>query len=94
MKMEIYIFLKEIGIKYIRHISDFKTFEDLQNMAKSKLEIFLQSLMPSCLRGDEEKKHGIDFCSILTSYNMDVIKKNYKMIYDILDVKGLSFEFR
>ena len=76
---ELFSILKKMGASTVRHISDYKTFEAYQEMAKSKLNL-VTAPTGKYASVNMKKKLGIPFEMALTSFQMDCIKETYEKI--------------
>ncbi|MBE5832938.1 MAG: oxidoreductase [Butyrivibrio sp.] len=78
--------LEKMGVKEVRHITDYKTYEDYQDMAASRLNIRLApSVKYACT--NMQRKLGIPSVEALISFRPENIRKNYEAIAEGLNVK-------
>lgn len=82
-RSELFRVLKGMGIKRVRHISDYKTFADFQQMAKSSYNIVLSPAGTAAARHIEQK-HGIPFFALPVSYDIDKIQEQYEKLASVL----------
>lgn len=74
---ELFTMLSEMGVKAVRHISDYKTFAEYQDMAKSSLNLVVApSGKYSAM--NMEKKHGMPYELVFTTFRLEEIKANYE----------------
>lgn len=76
---ELFTVLKELGATQIRHISDYETFDDYQEMAKSKLNLVTAPTGKYASK-QMEKKLGIPFEMALTSFQISGVRDTYENI--------------
>lgn len=82
---EIFKVLGQMGAEPIRHISDFGSFFDFQQMAKSKLNLVIAP--PGKYAAQNlEKRLGIPFHMSLTTYDPALATKAYGELADLLEV--------
>lgn len=82
---ELFRVLQDMQVSVVRHISDYTTFADYQEMAKSQYNLVTA---PTGKYASEqmEKKLGIPFQMALTSFQMDEVKEVYESIAKNLGV--------
>lgn len=80
---ELYDVLRSLGIESARHIADYKTFDQWQEMAQSRLNIVL---LPPGMRSAIEMKErlGIDYLQLAVSYDPDEILLSYQALAQAL----------
>ena len=83
---ELFCLLKEMGAEKIRHISDYEKFSDYQEMAKSKLNLVITPSGKYSAK-NMKKKHGTDYEVVFTSFRKEVIRKNYEILSERLQVE-------
>lgn len=76
---ELYRFLKTLGIEYVRHIGECKTFEDFKRMEQSRLNLLFSPAGKFACEG-MEKKAGIPYIPVFIGYDKEEIKKQYARI--------------
>lgn len=76
---ELFSILKETGIKEIKTVAGCQTFEELQNMGSSRVNIIVHPQAAAC-GTDLEKRLGMPYIKLYTSYLPDVIEENYKKL--------------
>lgn len=88
---ELFGVLKSLRFDTIRHISNFKTFDGFQNMAKSKLNVLIS---PKAKMACElmEKNLKIPYIELYNSYNPENILQNYEKFSDYMGNR-LKFDF-
>lgn len=76
---EMFQILKNMGIPYVRHITDCETFAQYQKLAKSALNMVIAP--PGKYASIQmEKKHGIPYEIVFTTFQTQLIKENYAKI--------------
>ncbi len=81
--MEIYNLLREMGVQELRHISDYKSYDAYQSMAKSRLNIVVAP--PGKYAAQNMQKNlNIPFIMALTAFRPKNISKTYKQIAEAL----------
>jgi hypothetical protein len=83
---EIYTALRDMGIKKAHHISDFESFENYQTMARARLNIVIAPSGIGCAE-DMEKKLGIPFVYLPTSYDPVLIAEHYRKLANALNAQ-------
>ena len=82
---ELFNMLKEIGFTSVRHISDYQTFHEYQDMAKSCLNIVVApSGKYSAI--NMRKKHNIPFQTLFTTFQKSKIRENYEILANYMNV--------
>ena len=76
---ELFSVLRDMGASYVRHISDYTTFAEYQEMAKSQLNL-VTAPTGKYASAQMEKKLGIPFEMALTSFQIDCVKETYDSI--------------
>lgn len=87
---EIHTILRRSGIEKVLHIRDFKTYEEYQDMSKSKYSLVVK---PGGMVAAKEmkKRFKIPFVSVPVSFRLEGIEENYRKIEKIL---GKSLEYK
>lgn len=86
---DLYKFLYNLGVEEVRHISDYRTFEDFQDMAKSQVNILMHPNGRFACEKMKENLH-IDFVYIPPSYKLDTISSQYESLFKVLSKGVLS----
>lgn len=76
---EVFQVLKDMGVPYIRHVSQYETFAAYQDMAKSSLNIVV-SPTGKYAATQMDKKHGISYELAFTSFQTECIRETYEKI--------------
>lgn len=74
---EIYDFLKSYGFDRLKHIAHYETFEDYQEMAKSRYNLVIAPVGKQAAEQMEEK-HGISYAFLPVSYRLEQIEEVYR----------------
>lgn len=84
---ELHEVLKSCGMKGIRHISDYETFDGYQDLAKSSLNLVLAPTGRQAA-GNMERELGIPSLFLPITYSLEEIEENYKTLLVALPVEG------
>ena len=76
---ELLTLLEGAGIKEIKTAAGCSTFEELRNMGSSRANIIVHPQAAAC-GADLEKRLGMPFIKLYTSYVPDIIEENYKKL--------------
>ena len=76
---ELSVLLEKTGIKEIKTVAGSRTFEELQKMGGSKANIIVHPQAAAC-GVDLEKRLGMPYIKLFTSYVPDIIEENYKKL--------------
>ncbi len=76
---ELFTLLKGAGIKEIKTAAGSRTFEELQKMGGSRANIIVHPQAAAC-GADLEKRLGMPYIKLFTSYVPDIIEENYKKL--------------
>jgi len=88
---ELFPLLKSMGAEEVRHISDYKRFDDYQAMARSRLSLVLAP--PGKLSAQQmEKRLGIPFLMALTAFRPETITRTYRQIAEDLGAECPELE--
>jgi hypothetical protein len=88
---ELFAFLGTCGAAPVRHISDYKTFDGFQDMAKSARNLLLSPIASLAAR-NMERRHGQRFLPLFVSYDMDEIAAAYEKLAGFLECRAV-FDF-
>lgn len=92
-KSEIHAFIKSLGYSKIKHISEYETFADYQDMAKSSFNLVIAPPGKQAAQQMEEKL-DTPFAFIPVTYRMSEIEKNYEKLAQALMPDGENtFDF-
>ena len=83
---ELFTLLKGAGIKEIKTAAGCRTFEELQNMGSSRANIIVHPQAAAC-GIDLEKRLGMPYIKLYTSYVPNIIEENYKKLGAFLKTK-------
>lgn len=83
---ELYTLLGQMGVTAVRHIMDYDSFARYQQMAKSKCNLVVA---PSARysAANMQKKHGMPYVEVFTSFSPEKIRENYGRIAEALHTK-------
>lgn len=82
-KNELLTLLKGAGVKEIKTVAGCSTFEELKDMGNSRANIIVHPQAAVC-GADLEKRLGMPYIKLFTSYVPDTIEENYKMLGELL----------
>ena len=80
---ELFSLLKAAGITKIKTVAGCRRFEELQNMGGSRANLIVHPQAAAC-GADLEKRLGMPYIKLYTSYVPDIIEENYKKLSDFL----------
>ena len=83
---EVFQMLLDMGVTSVRQISEYDTFAGYQEMAKSSLNLIVTPTGKYASL-QMEKKHGIPYEMVLTSFQTDCIRETYEKIAEKLGAK-------
>ncbi len=80
---ELFRVLKHLGVCGTRHIADYRTFNDFQQMAKSFLNLVIA---PSGMVAAQnlERRLGTPYLFLPVSYDLEQIRREYEKLADVL----------
>ena len=78
-KSELQTLLAGAGIKAVKTVAGCKSFEELQNMGNSRANIIVHPQATACGE-DLEKRLGMPYIKLYTSYVPEIIEENYKKL--------------
>lgn len=76
---ELFTLLEGTGISEVKTVAGCKTFEQLQNMGSSRANIIVHPQAAAC-GTDLEKRLGMPYIKLYTSYVPEIIEENYKKL--------------
>jgi len=76
---ELFTLLEGAGIKEIKTAAGCRTFEELQDMGNSRANLIVHPQAAAC-GADLEKRLGMPYIKLYTSYVPDTIEENYKKL--------------
>ena len=83
---ELFSLLEAAGITKIRTVAGCRSFEELQNMGSSRANLIVHPQAAAC-GTDLEKRLGMPYIKLFTSYVPDIIEENYKKLGNFLKAK-------